>query len=153
MERAENEWDGLWQTGKKHRKQETKEELPPLTIKPLETVLCKLSPDKALGPDHWHPKELLALSTKLKQSLINIIHRAEKEGVWPQGIKKSTIALINKPGATHEGQLRPIGLLTYVYRTWMAIRRQTQQGWTQKLHGITTPSAVELARETKKMRK
>ena len=57
---------------------------------------------------------------------------------------------MNKPGATHEGQLRPIGLLTYVYRTWIAIRRQTQKEWTQKLHGSTTPSAVELAWETKK---
>ena len=129
------------------------EKLPPLTITQLETTLSKLSPDKALALDHWHPKELLALSKTLKQGLINIIHRAEKEGVWPQGIKKNTVALINKPGAAHEGQLRPIGLLTYVYRTWMAMRRQTQHGWTQKLHGEMTPLRGGTSMGNNKIRK
>ena len=32
----------------------------------------------------------------------------------------------------------------------MALRRNTQKGWIQKLHGQTTPSAVELAWVTKK---
>ena len=66
MERAETEWHGLWQTGKKHHKRKSTKELPPLTITQLETVLRKLSPDKALGPDHWHPKELLPLSKTVK---------------------------------------------------------------------------------------
>ena len=37
-----------------------------------------------------------------------------------------------------------------MYRIWMASRRNTHKGWIQKLHGETTPSAVELAWVTKK---
>ena len=91
------------------------------TLEQLHQVLTKLSPNKALGPDHWHPKEILALPDNIKQGLIQILHKAEETGRWPEGIKKSTIALINKPGAEHEGQLRPIGLLTYAYKIWMAL--------------------------------
>ena len=135
--------------GKRFTPNKDREELPQITVGKLNKVLTKLSPNKALGPDRWHPKDLLVLPEHYKVSLIDILHKAEEDGFWPDGIKKGTIALINKPGAEHEGQLRHIGLLTYVHRIWMALRRQTQKPWIQKLHGESTPSAVELAWHTK----
>eukprot|EP00972_Heterocapsa_arctica_P028133 4139547-Heterocapsa_arctica.AAC.1 len=38
---------------------------------------------------------------------------------WPHGLHP-IIALIAKEGAENEGQLRPIAILPYVYRVWMA---------------------------------
>ena len=49
------------------------------------------------------------------------------------------IALIPKAGATHEGQLRPIGILPMLYRVYMKLRRRSHSDWTRTLHdGRTT---------------
>ena len=91
----------------------------------LNEVLRKIPKNKAGGSDHWKPQELLVLPRVLKEALLKWIHRAEREGAWPEGFNVAHIALIDKPGATHEGQLRPICLLPYVYRAWMRMRKNT----------------------------
>ena len=88
-----------------------------MLVAQMEQVLCRLSPHEP---------------AQHKQRLVDILHKAERDGYWPEETKESTIALINKPAAEHEGQLRPIDLLTYIYRIWMALRRQTQKTWIQK---------------------
>ena len=55
------------------------------------------------------------------------------------------IALIDKVGATHEGQLRPICLLPYVYRAWMRMRKKHTVDWTRRLYGPQVPGALEEA--------
>ena len=55
------------------------------------------------------------------------------------------IALIPKPGATHEGRLRPIGILPMLYRIYMKIRRYTYKGWVRQLHNGREESALDLA--------
>ena len=55
------------------------------------------------------------------------------------------MTLSPKPGAEHEGQLRPIGLLPMIYRLWMAVRKPVTKEWKAKIHGGRNASAVELA--------
>ena len=50
-----------------------------------------------------------------------------------------------KAGAAHEKQLRPVGLLSYIYRVWMAIRKQHLSLWSRTLHGGRHEGAAELA--------
>ncbi len=50
------------------------------------------------------------------------MNEAELDGEWPEEIRIAIIALMTKEGASHEGELRPIGMLPYIYRIWMAIR-------------------------------
>lgn len=38
----------------------------------------------------------------------------DSQGAWPEAVKRAIIALIPKPGAETEGQLRPIGVLSYM---------------------------------------
>ena len=82
--------------------------LTDLTVDDLNDVLRKIPKNKASGADHWKPQELLVLPRVLKEALPKCIHRAEREGAWPEGFNVAQIALIDKTGATHEGQLRPI---------------------------------------------
>ena len=49
----------------------------------------------------------------------------EARGAWPDAVRHSIIALVPKEGAQREKGLRPIGILSYVYRLWMALRRAT----------------------------
>ena len=59
------------------------------------------------------------------------------------------VALIPKPGAQHEGQLRPIGILPMLYRIYMKIRRQSYQSWTREIHHGREESALDLAWKTR----
>ena len=84
-----------------------------------------MSKSKARGADSWTPPELQALPDLWLLSLAEFMERWEAQGSWPDSIRHSIIALVPKEGAQHEKGLRPIGILSYVYRLWMALRRAT----------------------------
>ncbi len=77
--------------------------------------------------------------------MYNYWERAQR---WPGALRYSVTALIPKPGAQLEHQLRPIGVLPYVYRVWMAIRKRHLQLWSQTLHGGQHDGAATLAWRT-----
>ena len=58
------------------------------------------------------------------------------------------VALIPKPGATSEAQLRPIGIMPYTYRVWMAARRSQARDWSLSIHGGTHIGAAAMAHHT-----
>eukprot|EP00972_Heterocapsa_arctica_P033337 4906297-Heterocapsa_arctica.AAC.1 len=53
------------------------------------------------------------------QGLTDILNNVEKQEHWPEGLNP-IIALIPKYGADNEGRLRPIAILPYINRVWMA---------------------------------
>ena len=72
------------------------------------------------------------------------MNNAEKEGRWPEQLRVTQVSLIPKEGACHEGKLRPIGILPYFYRVWMAVRGRDAQPWCRVLYGSRHKSATEL---------
>ena len=64
--------------------------------------------------------------------MLNLIEKAQK---WPDRLNP-IIALIPKEGAESEGQLRPIAILPYIYRVWMAIRKSKIKQWALRLKMI-----------------
>ena len=101
----------------------------------MRKVLTKLSGRKAKGPDGRGPKELLTLPTAWTDQLANFYNDCEHNGTWPQALLTCVIALIPNPGATTEAQLRPIGIMPYIYRTWVAARRSQARQWSLHIHG------------------
>lgn len=75
----------------------------------------------------------------------------EDEGAWPDALKQDKCSMIPKPKAEDEAGLRPIGLLPYVYRVWMAIRksRDAQTRWSLDIHDRTHAGAATLAARTR----
>eukprot|EP00972_Heterocapsa_arctica_P053086 7818333-Heterocapsa_arctica.AAC.1 len=57
----------------------------------------------------------------------------EKGNRWPARMNP-IIALIPKDGAENEGQLRPITILPYMYKVWMAIRKKGVKHWAMQLN-------------------
>ena len=49
-------------------------------------------------------------------------------------LNTSIIALVPKPGATTEAQLRPIGIMPYTSSVWVAVRRQVTKDWSLRIH-------------------
>eukprot|EP00972_Heterocapsa_arctica_P073884 10906677-Heterocapsa_arctica.AAC.1 len=93
-----------------------------ITEDEIRRVINVLVDGKAKGVDGWSPAELRALSRTPIQGLADLLNLIEKEQTWPDGLHP-IIALIPKEGGGSEGQLRPIIILPYIYRVWMAIRK------------------------------
>ena len=62
----------------------------------------------------------------------------EAEGHCPLTIRRADVALIGKGEAQTEARVRPIGILPYIYRVWMAIRKTHTRQWSLKIHGGQT---------------
>eukprot|EP00972_Heterocapsa_arctica_P027661 4068466-Heterocapsa_arctica.AAC.1 len=96
--------------------------MPLITEDKVRRVVNKLTDGKAKGIDGWSPAALRALSRSHIKGLTELLNQIEKYQRWPHGLHP-IIALFAKEGAGNEGQLRPIAILSYVYRVWMAIRK------------------------------
>jgi hypothetical protein len=108
--------------------------LDPITWEEIESVVNHLSDGKAKGTDSWSPAELRALSRRHLEVLADILIDIEEKRAWPRGMGP-IVALIPKDGAESEGQLRPIAILPYVYRVWVAVRKKRVKEWVLNLHG------------------
>ena len=73
----------------------------------------RLRAGKAWGPDLWSPDELHMLPKRAYTHMAGIMSQAEAAGRWPEQLRITQVSLIEKEGATHEGKLRPIGVLPY----------------------------------------
>ena len=128
VEVAFKEWTQYWGKGQVVRKAQGRI-LPAITAEQVENVVRRLRNGKALGPDGWEPNELRALPRRAYAQMAAIMNNAEKEGRWPEQLRVTQVSLIPKEGACHEGKLRPIGVLPYFYRVWMAARGRDAQPW------------------------
>eukprot|EP00972_Heterocapsa_arctica_P091458 13492494-Heterocapsa_arctica.AAC.1 len=99
--------------------------MPLITEDEVRRVVNNLADGKAKGIDGWSPAELRALSRTQIKGLTDILNKVEKYERWPHGLHPIT-ALIAKEGAENEGQLRPIAILPYADRVWMAVRKSSQ---------------------------
>ena len=147
LQSAAATWHLLWKGGKAHTPSHHTA-LRPLSGGDLSKVLRKLSEGKAKGTDGWSPKEILSLPHSWLGKLAEFYNTWEKRGKWPQVLNNSIIALVPKAGATHEGQLRPIGIMPYIYRLWMAARRIDAKDWSLSIHGGKHLGAAALAYDT-----
>eukprot|EP00972_Heterocapsa_arctica_P015125 2226436-Heterocapsa_arctica.AAC.1 len=96
--------------------------MPLITEDEVRRVVNNLADGKAKGVDGWSPAELRALSRTNMKALIDILNKVETHQTWPEGLNP-IMALIPEEGAENEGQLRPMAILPYVYRVWMAVRK------------------------------
>eukprot|EP00972_Heterocapsa_arctica_P088041 12982762-Heterocapsa_arctica.AAC.1 len=96
--------------------------MPLITEDEVRRVVNNLTDGEAKGIDGWSPAELRALSRSHVKGLTDLLNNTETYQRWPHGLHP-IIALVANEGADNEGQLRPIAILPYVYRVWMAIRK------------------------------
>ena len=123
----------------------------PIQLSDVRHVLRCVNPNRALGADQWHFRELAALPDQFLERLAKFYNMVEKEGQWPPPLRQTLVALIPKDGAKTELELRPIGLTPIIYRLWMCIRKNITQDWTRNLYGPRCLSATDLAWETRTM--
>ena len=104
----------------------------PLTATVLRSVLSKMRTASAAGLDGWRVAELRALPDSLLERLVELLSCVEQTGQWPQGVAEGVITLISKGEGASPENLRPISVMSTVYRLWAAARLREVIKWQEK---------------------
>ena len=116
----------------KHDKLEWPDEtepLSPLSIKKFRDALFTFANGTGLGWDGIHPRALLRLPDEVIAQWMALMLKCERTGQWPDEAGLVVVVLLPKP----DGGFRPIGLLPFLPRVWMRVRRDVAQEWERKV--------------------
>ena len=83
---------------------------------------------------------MLALPDTLLERLVDLLCVVEQTGKWPHDLAQGFISLIPKGEGAEPAQLRPISVMSVIYRAWAGARVREllswQDGWVnENLHG------------------
>eukprot|EP00973_Karenia_brevis_P041921 5803289-Karenia_brevis.AAC.1 len=107
----------------------------------IRKILNKLNATSVAGFDGWGVKELRLLPDCLLNCLADLLNVVETVGKWPEGLEHALVSLISKGSGAKPLDLRPISLMSIVYRIWAVRRLQDiklwQESWaTEGQHGF-----------------
>ena len=97
-------------------------ELPELTLEMLDAGLRHLGARKKAGCDGWTRQELLHLSQTGRDALLSFYQKVEEHRCWPQCLRLVQVIYLDKGKEPHPLHIRPIALITMLYRLWTAMR-------------------------------
>ena len=106
--------------------------IPNLDPEELRAIVKSKKTNSAPGPDSWYLAELKQLPLQAYHGLCQILTRAEHHHRLPVDLTNSWMALIaktNEPGKPTS--IRPISVLSTVYRSWASLRACHLQTWAQ----------------------
>ena len=111
-------------------------------------TLMRMANKSAPGADGWRVKELKSLPIQLLDRLAEIFNIVEDTGNWPDSFLLGMVSLISKGEGTAPLSLRPITVMSAVYRLWAATRvriiMQWQENWiNNELKGYRSGCGAE----------
>ena len=98
---------------------------PALWVEAVLDAAMTFPADTGLGWDGIHPRCLHRVSRELIEWLVLILRQAEATGEWQAAVELVIIVLLPKP----DGGFRPIGLLPFLPRLWMRVRKEACVKW------------------------
>ena len=114
----------------------------------LRETLRGMANKSAPGADGWRVCELKALPDILLERLAILLNLIEQTGKWPDSLMLGLVSLISKGEGTAPDKLRPITVMSAVYRLWAATRVREvlawQESWIQdELRGFRRASGAD----------
>ena len=124
-------------------------DLPPLTADMLRTELANMTPSSP-GLDNWCHRDLLLLSTHAPwvfNELCRLFQAIESHGKWPDSAIAGFTTLIPKGDAApaNSGELRPITVLSLLYRLYARIRAKPEGMWGGRTSRGAEPLLLDVA--------
>ena len=92
----------------------------PLSGKRLRAQFCKMTEGSA-GLDGWGIRELRLVPLVLLDMLALLLTKVEETGCWPTCLARGFITLVPKGEGAHPLKLRPLSVLSLIYRAWGGI--------------------------------
>ena len=83
------------------------------------------------GLDGWGLAELRALPLPVHDMLADILNRVEETGTWPDAIAQGVITLTPKGEGDDPIKMRPISVLSLIYRAWGGLRMTDSLAWQE----------------------
>jgi len=122
--------------------------LEPLGGERLRRTLLRMKSKSAPGCDSWRVDELKRLPIALLDRLATLFNIIEDTGSWPKALTIGLISLISKGEGTSPLKLRPVGIMSVVYRLWAATRVAEVLSWQdtwldENLHGFRRGHGAE----------
>ena len=103
---------------------------PLLEAHHLRQVLATANAHATAGPDNWYTADLRELPDPALQQLAEIFNRVEKLGSFPSSMLRSWTSMIPKsPEPQPPTSLRPIAVLSALYRLYASARQATLSSW------------------------
>ena len=107
-------------------------DLPPLTGQFLSDVLKTKNKRTAAGRDSWHMGELAELPIEAFEGLAHILNSSETATRLPKGMTPAWMAIVPKsPKPSPPLSVRPISILSSVYRLYASARTSQLQDWAR----------------------
>ena len=105
-----------------------------LTGQRLKASLGKMRSEQAAGMEGWRVKELKQLPGPLLDRLAVFLEAVENGGKWPTALERALVTFIAKPESNQMKveDLRPISVMSAVYRLWAATRSQEVLAWQEQ---------------------
>eukprot|EP00972_Heterocapsa_arctica_P074534 11000977-Heterocapsa_arctica.AAC.1 len=100
-------------------------------------------PSKAHGLDNWSVDDFKSLPTRALEGLLVILLYVERFHVWPDASMWSRMALCPKAGSDSTDDLRPLTILSIIYRLWARLRWAELAAWIVTWIDATVYGGIE----------
>ena len=123
-------------------------EVTDLTGANLRARLKRMSPRTATSVDGWAAVDLKAMHLKVWDLPAELLGRVEELGVWPDRLAEGFISLVPKGEGAEALKLRPLSVLSTVYRLWAGLRLRDAMRWQEswihaEAYGFRTGRSAE----------
>ena len=107
-------------------------ECQPITAERLCRQFKDMKRSRATGLDSWTVVDMRNMPWPLLHMLAQLLNWVESHGVWPEQLATGYIPLIPKGEGSEPLQLRPLPVLSAIYRAWSGIRLRDCLIWQEK---------------------
>ena len=105
--------------------------LGPITGNRLHRKFCAVKVTSE-GVDGWRLQELRDLPMVLHQMLAGLLERVEQTGTWPRMLALGLITLTPKGEGVRPLDIRPLSVLSLIYRAWGGLRMMDCVEWQEE---------------------
>ena len=103
-----------------------------ITGRRLRRRIAKMSKTTAKGLDAWGVRDLARLPLIVLDLLAQLLAAVERTGRWPGALTRGYISLVPKGEGSLPLQMRPLSVLSAVYRLWAGLRLEEATLWQER---------------------
>ena len=127
-------WEDFATKYEAHIPQGCSMELGAMTPEELRSAIKRMCTDTAFGADGFTAADLKAMPDALLERLALLFDLIEMSGSWPEALLTALVTMIPKDdnsGGMRPTDLRPISVMSVVYRAWASARLRPTLEWQE----------------------